>query len=257
MGGLSAFVKTYLVPGSLPVLLLGVTAGIILLYARKPADRWGRRLLVGICVLYWILGMPGTGRLLERGLIGDSAPILRASDAAGATAVVVLTGGVATYRSGDAQMTMLTSATAFRTLEARRLYRLLGDPWVVVSGGTPSGRGTPEAEAVRGELVMLGIPAERILVDAQSRNTREHAIYLPPLLQRHRIEQFVLVTSATEVRRQKAALEAAGLKPLASVPADESGGEARFLPSTAGLASSRAAIMGYMGLLYYWWNGWL
>ena len=260
MSTLSAFVKTFLIPGSLPFLILGVTAGVVPLYlSDKRARKWGRRWLVALSLGYWVLSIPLTADLLSRGLTSGYAPLQSAGEARGATAIVLLTGGVSTYRQGNSEITAIPRATAMRTLETYRLYTLLGEPPIVVSGGNPEPRDPPEAEAVGKELIRLGVARDRVLLEPKSRNSREHALFLPPLLQRHAIDRFVLVTSPTEMRRQLAALESVGLDPIPSVAPEARSAGTRWsvLPSSAALARSRLAVLGYLGLVYYWWNGWI
>ena len=74
MSTLSAFVKTFLVPGSLPFLILGVTAGVVPLYlSDKRARKWGRRWLVALSLGYWVLSIPLTADLLSRYVFVDPA----------------------------------------------------------------------------------------------------------------------------------------------------------------------------------------
>jgi len=257
MSIVTEFVKAFLIPGSLVFLVWGLILGLILLHLRGRAAQWGLRWLTLLAALYWVLSMPFTAQLLLVGLNGGYGSVQDVDETREATAVVVLTGGAGTYRAGGKEIKTLPRISAFRTLEAARVYSLLGDPLVIVSGGLVGDELNAESENMREALIKIGVPSERILVETQSRNTREHAVQLEPLLKAHRIKRFVLVTSPSEMWRAKATLEAAGLDPVPSVT--EEWGEQRWgvLPTSTALRLSRSALLGYMGLIYYWVRGWI
>lgn len=249
-------------PGSVPFFVVGVAAGVALLYWRADGGRLGRRFLTGLVTVYWLLCIPLGADALVAGLRGGFRSITAAREADGATAVVVLTAGTSTHRSGEHAVEVLNSAGAFRVLEAARVYRLLGNPWVIVAGGiTDRHQARPEAACMRDELIRIGVPGDRILLDTVSRTTREHASHLPPLLRRHDIKRFVLVTSPTHMRRAVMTFDAAQLQFVPSVSAlrsdDGSGWRwASLWPSSRALNISAAALYDYVGLTYYWSRGW-
>ena len=256
------FVDNFLIPGSFWFLFLGFSVGVLLLYWRRLTIRWGRVWLTALAGLYWLLSMPFAATGLETGLIRGYGSLTRAGEANGATAVVVLNGGGLSFQARGQVITLLSGATAFRVLEGARVYRLLDNPWVIVSGGVRNQHGLLNPyEAMREELIKAGVPADRILMESASENTREQAIYLAPLLEAHQIEQFVLVTSPTHMGRAMAAFEAAGLRPVASVSVDVLEETApqqwRFLPAASALGASRWAIREYLAVAYYWSRGWL
>ena len=118
-----------------------------------------------------------------------------------------------------------------------------------------------EAEHLADALISLGVPDGRIIRENRSTNTREHAIYVPPLLHEHRVERFVLVTSATHIRRSVRAFEAVGLHPVPSKSSMRSSRTERGIgywwPGGGNLRISQQAIYELFGLAYYWSRGWL
>lgn len=256
------FVKEFLIPGSIPFLLMGLTVGLALLY-RKATRRWGRRWLTALVGAYWLASTPLGSRILAGGLDRGYGSLVQAEQAEGATAVVVLSGGSLTYRARGEEINVLSGPSAFRALEAARVYRLLNGPWVVVSGGIgdPDRQLTPESETMRDELVRAGVPAERILVEPTSSDTRQQALNLTPLLAEHGIVRFVLVTSPAHMWRALTAFRAVGLHPVPSVSAWRSEGLPdhlwQILPSTSSLFDSQSAMREYLALVYYWSRGWL
>ena len=68
------------------------------------------------------------------------------------------------------------------------------------------------------QLEQLGVPPDDIIKEEKSTNTRDHAMFVPPLLKQHGIEQFVLVTSQQHIARALAAFRAVGANPVPSTP---------------------------------------
>jgi uncharacterized SAM-binding protein YcdF (DUF218 family) len=250
------FIKDYLIPGSTTFLLIGMLIGIVLLFARRRVAMWGRRWLLLLAVVYWILSMPLGARALEAILSAGYAST-DPSVLEGAQAIVVLGGGGVTYRSHDREVNVLSDAGILRALESAHLYHQMQEPWVIVSGGINQRAGllTPESEALQALLVQEGVPQERILVDATSHNTYEQAINLRPLLEAHDIERFLLVTSQTHMRRSMATFRAQALDPVPwSAPQHAEGfmdAHIDILPNSEALNASRMAMREIMALTFY------
>lgn len=257
MTGVTSFVKAFLIPGSFVFLMWGMVFGLVLACFRGRAGKWGMRWMMVLVVTYLVLSMPFTANLLLSGLSGGYSSVQDINEIKDTTAVVVLTGGANTYRVGDNEIRALPRVSAFRALEAARVYGLMEDPLLVISGGVVGDDLNAESEIMREALIKIGVPSKRIIVEAQSRNTREHAIYLQPLLKDHHISRFVLITSPSEMWRAKATLEAADLHPIPSVTAEWTERRRRWVPTDAALRLSRSSILGYMGLVYYWSRGWI
>jgi uncharacterized SAM-binding protein YcdF (DUF218 family) len=259
---LAELTKTLLIPGSVPFLLLGMTLAVVLLLMDESRRARGRGLLAALAILYWILSLPIAATGLERLLSSGYGPITSASLAGEAQTVVVLGGGGVTYSTASGSMDVVSDATAFRLLEAERLYALLGQPRLVLSGGSPRSleEASAESETMRDLLVQRGVPADRMLVETESGNTREQAILLGPLLAELQVGDFVLVTSPSHMRRALGAFADAGLHPVPSTSADAPSGAAAtavFLPSEEGLRRSQTALREVLALVYYGLRGWL
>lgn len=105
---------------------------------------------------------------------------------------------------------------ADRLLHTLWLYRAGRIRYIIISGGSGTLRATQRSEAaeLRILLRLAGVPENRILVEDQSRNTRENALYTRRLLQAHPdIHSLVLVTSAFHMRRAVGCFAQAGLHP--------------------------------------------
>ena len=253
--------KAYLIPGSLEFLLVGFFLGVVLLSAHRETRVWGSSLLAFLAVLYFLLSLPLTARTFERALRDQSQPIRTVEEAGGVEAIVVLGGGSATYRAGGNEINELSDATALRVLEGARLYELLDDPAVVVSGGADEllDALTPESIPMQEELLNLGIASNRIHMESLSGNTLEQAEQLSKLLEAREIGDFILVTSPIHMRRALATMRAQGLDPLPSPSSQHSEGHiverGGLLPHPAALRANHAAIREGFAVLFYWLNG--
>jgi uncharacterized SAM-binding protein YcdF (DUF218 family) len=263
MEALLQFIKDYLIPGSPTFLLLGVVIGVILLYARGRAKKVGHIWLTVLAAGYWILSTPLGAKTIEAGLAHGMDPIKTVEDVEGANAIVVLGGGSINLRTREEVLSLLVSESALRAMEGIRLYKLMEEPFVVISGGSNPflGEGTPESELMVALFIDQGVPKKDILIESVSQSTREQAQKLKPILAREGIERFVLVTSPIHMRRAIAVFEAHGMEPipgpssLLSEVFDVAG--IGILPSWVALDSSQAAMREYMALTYYWARGWL
>jgi uncharacterized SAM-binding protein YcdF (DUF218 family) len=244
--------------------LLAIAFGIGLLYTRKRYT-WGRIWLTGVLVALWALSTPVVANWLAGRMGAGFVPLTRFDPGQGSAALVVLGGGAHRYHSRGREIDVLTSHTSLRVLEAARVYRLMNDPWVVVTGGVVSGwsSSTPEAVLMRDELVRLGVPANRILIEERSRNTYDHGIYVPELLRPLGIERYVLVTSGTHMRRASAVFTARGVKVIPSLaahrtdPLPEESALRALLPSAGGLEVTELVFHDLIGMAYYWVRGWI
>jgi len=238
-----------------------IAPGVAVLYARPAIARWGRRWLTAVVVAYWMLSCPAGAGLLARTLTANHRPIGSASDAHGAGAVVLLSGGSRTVRAAGGRLPMVTSSSALRALETARVYQLLGDPLVIVSGGVTDleGRALPEAEAIRAAIVALGVPANRVILETESRNTHEEAVALKRLLAERGIDRFVIVTSPLHMGRSLGAFAVEGLRPVPSASPlypERTRGPSPLTPNEASLEVGNAVIYEWCARAYYWWWGW-
>jgi uncharacterized SAM-binding protein YcdF (DUF218 family) len=254
-------VKLALIPGSIGMLVLGVLSGLALLYV--PAlERWGRRWLVALCLVYVALAVPAVAAWLENGTRPPYRPIAAPGEAPGITAIVVLGNGIVSYAYEGLAVESLTRRTAYNAMEGARLYRLLRPRLVVASGGQadPSVLRRSEAEALRDVLIGLGVPREVIAVESRSWNTATQAEQVAPLVRGH--ARFALVTSPIHMGRAIALFEAEGLHPVAAPSQIQYGPRnqpalMRYVPSANALRASELSMYELFGMAYAQSRGWL
>ncbi|MEV6362189.1 YdcF family protein [Nocardia asteroides] len=90
---------------------------------------------------------------------------------------------------------------------------------IIVTGGNPQS-GISEADAMAAWLTAQGIPAHRILVERDARNTVENALRTGRLMDERQIETAVLVTSQDHLGWARAVFAAVGITVIADLTPD-------------------------------------
>lgn len=142
-------------------------------------------------------------------------------------------------------------------------------PWLIVSGGRVAWlSGTlPESADMSAVAEAMGVPAEAILPEPDSRNTRENAVNVRRILQERNLGRVLLVTSAMHMPRAIAIFRNLGVD-VVPVPTDYWVTEADVEPSVAGvligclpdaenLRQTTRALKEYIGTAVYKLKGWL
>jgi uncharacterized SAM-binding protein YcdF (DUF218 family) len=169
--------------------------------------------------------------------------------------IILLGGGV---YSGVPDMTgrgFPASATLARIVTVVRIHRLMGAP-VIISGGRVYGWGDAEAEVAARIMKDLGVPADRIIAEDNSRDTMENARFVKEICQRRGWRQPILVTSAYHMRRSMIAFRKVGLDPK-PFPAEflidphRSRQWIDYQPSIQAMAETYIGLHEYLGILFY------
>jgi uncharacterized SAM-binding protein YcdF (DUF218 family) len=231
--------------------------------AVAPASRRARRTLVIVVIGLAFLSIYGFQYLVARLLIWPLTPFdASQADATRRTAIVVLGSGSVNTLDWDGQTRSYVDRTgAIRVTEAVRVFRLVDPAFVVSSGGDPhSGRrGVPTGETMRDALLSAGVPAERILVETQSKTTREEALIVAPLVEARGVTQVIVVTSGVHMRRSLGAFRAVGIHAIPAIARELDPDPAlgfMLLPTKEGLGQASENAHEAAGLVYYWLRGW-
>lgn len=228
---------------------------------RRPHSRFARRFLIASAIFYTLASVYAVpalvGRMLAIGYHQFTAEDVPPPPAA----LVVLGSGALVVRGWDDRHDLMTDIAAARVLETARVFRLM-DPAVVISSGglpTPYDESEPSGQNMRDELVRLGVPAERIVVETGSSNTHDEAVIVTPILRSRGIERMVLVTSDSHMRRALGTFRAEGWRAVPAIAPDPNFSASWsnwLIPSGHGLELSRQISRELMGLPYYWLRGW-
>ena len=252
------FLKETLRPSHISCVLALLTPGVALLFVPSLA-RWGRRWVAAVVLFYLVLSSEAGAGLLARTLIGPYRPLATADQARGARVVVILGAGSANLRASGRQLSSVSMEAGLRVLEAARLFALLSGPLVIASGGVtePDGAAAPESVAQQRALIDLGVPPDRILLESQSKNTRDEVVIVKRMLAERGLTEFVLVTSPLHMRRSVLAFEQQGMHPIPSPSALVPERSPRFVPSDMWLGVGDSVVYEWIARGYYWWKGWL
>jgi uncharacterized SAM-binding protein YcdF (DUF218 family) len=108
----------------------------------------------------------------------------------------------------------------------------------------------------------LGVPADRILMEETSRNTRENAIETAKILRERALDKVLLVTSAYHMRRALGVFRKAGIDAIPA-PTDHQSrsivglGPLAWVPDAEALRDSTLVLKEYLGIQVYRWRGWI
>jgi uncharacterized SAM-binding protein YcdF (DUF218 family) len=247
------------VPGTASCLVMVLLVGLGLVCAPRPFPRAGRALLAGTVVLYALLSTSPVHSALEQGLDVDVGSIRSAADAPSVGAVVVIGNGVTTHLHGGTFVDEMKRETTANVTEGARLFSLLGHPLVVVSGGIadPASQARTEADMMREALVAAGVSADRVVLEARSRNTYEQVVETSRLLRERQVDRFVVVTAPTHMKRVVSVFRRQGREPIPSVPLAglERPHATGWAFSLGILDASRDLSYEYMALAWYWLRG--
>jgi uncharacterized SAM-binding protein YcdF (DUF218 family) len=149
---------------------------------------------------------------------------------------------------------------ADRLLYATALYKAGKAPVLLVTGGAqPDAR--PEAQLMKEALAIMGVPPRAILMERNSRNTNDNALYSAVILNNKGIKRILLVTSAYHMRRAVPLFEKQGFEVIPA-PTDyqrlvSSHVLPDWLPSVDELSRSTTALREHVGFWVYRWRGWI
>jgi uncharacterized SAM-binding protein YcdF (DUF218 family) len=242
-------------------ILISLLVGVLWLGA-FPTSKRPRRFLSFVALAYTLSAIYAIDYGVSRLLVIGFRPFTASDVPAGRTAIVVLGAGSLTVRDwkGNEYSTVDGSA-ASRVLEAARVYKLVNPALVISSGGRvrPRDLNVPTAIAMHDALVQLGIPASRIAVQAESRNTHEEASRDAQMLAALNIDHVVLVTSEIHMRRSLGTFRAEGLAAIPAIARDPyraRSWDEWILPGDLGLWMSGSVAHEIIGIVEYAARGW-
>ena len=238
-----------------------ILTGLASLFAFALGRR--RRAVVWIVAgtLYlWLAATPIVALALVSSL-EEQYPIVKVEELPRADVAIVL-GGVS-FPSQALNPYADMKAGADRILHTARLFKSGKVGRILISSGQPIVQedAKSEAEVIEGFLNEFGIDSANIVLESDSRNTRENAINSLAIMQKNGFSSALLVTSALHMPRAAAVFRQAGVN-FSPVSIDTlSSSLARrsvfaFLPNSKALDISTQAIKEWIGLLVYRLRGW-
>ena len=214
--------------------LITVVSFVVLWFTQRWSVRQGLPLAIGLFGL-GVTSTPAVVTLAVESLSRQHPPL--AVESVDADAIIILTGG------GDAC-----------TLHAARLYHARSPRPVIVSGRDTQGQ-------LDDRLLLLGVRTDDLIVDDRPRNTYDNARDSARILRARELTRPALVTRPTHLPRSVLVFRAQGID---VIPAGCGSQESRiededswrqFVPSVHGALSFEAAAHEWVGMAWYWLNG--
>lgn len=241
-------ISSFLLPPGCFIIIL-VIGGLWLLIHRSRI-RSGVLTLI-TAMLLWLASMPLVSNTMVKGLErGLDFPRELKGDV-----IILLGGGVNDDVKDLTGRGSPSDDMMSRVVMAVRAQRKTGLP-ILVSGGSFSPASIAEAWVVQRFLIDLGVPQEKIFVEAKSRDTEENAKYVEELCVRYGFRNPLLVTSAYHMKRSILTFQRYGLPvtPLPSgfhAPDKQKFHPYKLLPTSTALELTTSAFHEFLGIIYY------
>ena len=246
-------------PSTFIALLIGY--GAILIWTGWA--RWGRRFVSAGALLLLVAGLSPLGNALILPL-EDRFP--RADlDSPPPPAGLIILGGAENRLVGSARKAPTVNEAGERLLEGAILAHRFPEAKVAFSGGDAGilYKSNSEAEGAAAILTQLGVARDRLILEANARDTYENAVYLKKELEAEAKfgadSRWLLITSAYHMPRSMGAFRQAGFE-VEPWPVDyRTRGPADFTKPfdkvSEGLRRVDTAAREWVGLLAYWLTG--
>jgi uncharacterized SAM-binding protein YcdF (DUF218 family) len=256
-------IKEFLIPGSAWFLIIAATVCALLLFGSDRKRAAGRRLLVALVVLYWVMSVPAVARGLQTAHEGRTTDVPAALPAE-PLPIVVLGNGLGGYSAFGGRVEVPLGQTAMNTLFALDRFRMQPASMLIASGGVQQDGGYSEAAVIKDVLVRNHVPADRVLIEESSGTTREQAIGTAKILRQLGATTCIVVTSPQQMGRAIDVFAREGIKvlPLRAGSLlwtldDTARWWEWLIPSTVARAVSRDVIYELMAWPYYRLRGWV
>jgi uncharacterized SAM-binding protein YcdF (DUF218 family) len=173
----------------------------------KHRSRWAHGFMMAGAFLFLVFTFTPVADILIRQLEVQYPPLTNLPETAPFTYIAVLS-----HYTVDDQDFPITSNVSQETLcrvaEAIRLYRMLPESRIIVSGGFFYGARHSQASLMSDCLQTLGVPESSIITEEHSRDTFENLMGIHKIVG---VQPFLLVTSAHHMPRAMAAARRLGM----------------------------------------------
>ncbi|MEM7758396.1 MAG: YdcF family protein [Cyanobacteria bacterium P01_A01_bin.40] len=243
---------------------------LLLLLALWLSFKRSRRAWVPILFALIILLTAGNSRVGNNLVASLEHQYLPLKTMPQADAIVIL--GGATRNQEPPRVLPDLSERGDRLLYGAKLYKDGAAPKIILTGGRFQwyGGDTSEANSMATVLELIGVPSDAMILESQSLNTYENALFTKKILERENIKRILLVTSASHMPRSIAIFRKQGIDaipaPADYIMSDRDLIEHQFsreslilslLPDSGNLDNTSQALKEYLGILIYRLRGWL
>jgi uncharacterized SAM-binding protein YcdF (DUF218 family) len=243
--------KKLLTPFVLPpgiFICIFLVVGLLAMRRKKP---WTAILFLAMGAMVWAAS---AGPVADR-ITGPLESGFTIPDDPQADVIIMLGGGVHARAPDLSGTGAPNQSTLERMVTTARLYRRLQVP-IIVSGGSVRTSDASSAILTKRFLIDLGVPAEHILVDSQSRDTCENARFSHEICKRHGYRRPLVVTSGLHLKRAmhcfgKTGMQATPYPSGLTIWPDKQYYWSSWLPSANALSTTSAALHEWLGLIYF------
>lgn len=233
-----------------PLSLELIWVGIVCMWL-WPQRRFGKLIMMSGVLTLTLLSFPPLSHFLLQPLESQYSPLIIRSSAEGQKFaqshqvkwIVVLSGG-AVKEPSFPLVSQLSSSSVLRLVEGLALYRQVPGVKLLVSGSPQ------EAELMSKFALSFGVPAEDLVSEPNSRDTKDQARLIAHIVSQ---EPLVLVTEASHMPRSMALFRHQGLSPIAApighrVVPNPGKKWWTIFPNAGSLRVAQRAIYEYLGL---------
>lgn len=177
--------------------------------------------------------------------------------------VAIVLGGFSNY-DADLKIVQFHSASD-RLTEGIRLYKTGKAKKIMIVSGSGSIMRPDEKEAIyiKDYLLTIGIPKRDLIIEFESKNTRENAVFAKEILdEKYKNGNFILITSAFHMPRAKRCFDKVGIH-TTPYSVDQQAGPRKFLldhlfiPEVDSLRRWQMLIKEWLGFTVYWIMGYI
>ena len=177
--------------------------------------------------------------------------------------VAIVLGGFSSYDS-EQELVQFHFSTD-RLMAGIKLYKTGRAKKIMVSSGSGKIMNPDEKEAlfIEDYLLAIGIPKEDIIIESESKNTRENAVNTAKILnEKYENGNYLLVTSAIHMPRAKRCFSKVGL-PITPFSVDQQAGPRKylidhlFIPNVDSFARWQQLIKEWIGFIAYKFTGYI
>jgi len=171
--------------------------------------------------------------------------------------VAIVLGGFSNYDASQ-ELVQFHSATD-RLMAGLKLYKTGRAKKLMIVSGSGQIMKPDEKEAlfIEDYLLKIGIPATDLIIESESRNTRENAVNTANILNKKYINgNYILITSAMHMPRAKRCFKKVGLS-ITPFSVDQQAGERKylidhlFIPDTDSFLRWQSLIKEWIGFITY------
>ena len=148
---------------------------------------------------YLFLYLVSTDWFIDKRLysLENTYSVVSETDLARGDIYVLLGGGIITTTGEGNIPGLIPSVRIMKTAEYYKKY----PKKILISGGTPLQNQESESSVYSKELIALGVASEDIIIEEESRNTNENALFTKKVLDEKGAKNLILITSASHMKR--------------------------------------------------------